>query len=206
MACALGGAISLFSSLIEAAPNPANVQSSSVAMVVGQSNQPAIDPTVITTIEHYEIRGENFDSLRQEIAAKGHGGAGSVSAEVTYRFKSERIDGMCEIREVRASCKSKVRLPRWFALQNAPAAMQTHWQQAYEKLKAHEMGHVAICVEVAKDVERAIWKVQASSHCYGIDQEAYDRAAKIVKGMDARQRAFDVREYGSTQLKVPGSH
>ena len=157
-----------------------------------------IDPLVTTTIEHYEIRGTSFDDIRQELDAKGHGGAGSTTGEVTYRFKSRKRDGTCEILEVRASCTTKVRLPRWYGVEKTSAQVQAIWNEAYKKLRKHEMGHVQICIEVAKEVEKALWATPASNDCADVDQEARARANVLVRGMNAKQLAFDEREYGST--------
>ena len=91
-------------------------------LVMGQSKQSnarvlndtaTIDPLVTTAIEHFEIRGETLSDLKIELAAKGRGASGITSGTVTYRFRSKIVEGICQIEEVRASCSTKVRLPRW---------------------------------------------------------------------------------------------
>ena len=161
-----------------------------------EARKPTIEPLVTTAVEHYEIRGGSFDDLRRELDAKGHGAAGTTTGSVTYRFKSEKSDGKCKIQDVRAECSAKIRLPRWYDMNKAPIPMQEFWIQAYSKLRKHEMGHVDICVEVAKDVEKALWATPVSQHCPHVNQEARARADAVVRGMNARQLAYDEREYG----------
>jgi predicted secreted Zn-dependent protease len=160
----------------------------------------AIDPVVITTIEHYEIRGSSFDELRLELNAKGRGADGTTRGLVTYQFNSEKNDGRCEVRDVRAQCTAKIRLPRWHDMKKAPEPMQEYWKTAYNKLKKHEMGHVDICVDIAKSVEKVLWSTPGNQHCPTVNEEARIRADAVVAGMNARQLAYDERE----QSKVLG--
>lgn len=160
-------------------------------------NGTEIAPLVTTAIERYEIRGESFEDLKREFAAKGrHGYAGSTMAEVTYRFKSQKGDGECRVTEVRASCDSRIKLPNWLNLPKAPAPMQARWKVAFDDLKKHEQGHVNICVEVAKEVERALWATPVGNDCYLVDLNARNRAAKIIATMNDLQTAYDQCEYG----------
>ncbi|WP_171160578.1 DUF922 domain-containing protein [Usitatibacter palustris] len=152
------------------------------------------------SIEHYEIRGATLDDIRRELDAKGHGGAGSTSGEVTYRFNSARRDGECTITEVRAFCVAKVRLPRWHDVAKTPREVQAFWAKAYDKLKAHEMGHVRICTDIAVDVEKALWAAPKSMHCPAVNEGARKRADSVVREMNERQRAFDAREYGPEKI------
>lgn len=160
-------------------------------------NGAEIAPLVTTAIERYEIRGESFEDLKREFAAKGrHGYAGSTMAEVTYRFKSQKSDGECRVTEVRASCDARIKLPNWLNLPKAPAPMQERWKLAFDDLKKHEQGHVKICAEVAKDVERALWATPVGNDCYLVDLNARNRATKIIATMNDLQAAYDQCEYG----------
>lgn len=190
----------------------ANAQST-ISVVNNQvASNPKIDPLVYTTVEHYEIRGDSFDDLRRELNGKGHGGDGTTTGIVTYRFNSEKSDGQCEIRSVRAQCNAKVRLPRWHDMSKVPLPMQEYWTQVYNKLKKHEMGHVDICADIARAVEKALWSTPANQHCYFVDDIARKRADAAVAGMNARQLAYDEREYGviskrlKAELKRSGSN
>lgn len=80
----------------------------------------------------------------------------------------------------------------------APAPMQEFWTQAYNKLRKHELGHVDICVDVARDEERAIWATQTGHlYCLAFRKQVRLRADAMVSGINARQLAFDDREYGA---------
>jgi predicted secreted Zn-dependent protease len=66
-----------------------------------------------------------------------------------------------------------------------------HWDQVYRSLDLHERGHVAINVEAAKDLERALKAIEPQPTCEALLAEARRLAQLAWRAAARRQTEYD---------------
>ncbi len=142
-------------------------------------------------VEHYEIRGDSPEELNLEMHAKGQGANGMTTAKVKYDFMCQGGGDTYAIRSISSKCMAKMRLPKWYGVDNASPEFKEIWNKYYSALRTHEMGHVLICAKTAKQVKDALESIPSASMCTGISQLADESAEKAVSDMPGKQEQYD---------------
>lgn len=152
----------------------------------------SINPSLAISTEHYDIRGTTWEQLRREIDAKGpRGWTGMASGRVGYDLKTRPEGSRCAVASVQARAETKVQLPAWGNRFEGPRPLQVHWDSVYRTLDLHERGHVAINVEGARDLERAIKAIEPQDTCEAVVAEARRRAEGVWRSISQRQSEYD---------------
>jgi predicted secreted Zn-dependent protease len=163
-----------------------------LAFASTEAGRKLIADFAIVAVQHYEIRGATVQDLNIEMRAKGHGGEGaSMSSKVKYDFKCQSSDGDNAIRSISSTCFANLRLPKWYGIDSASPQMKETWKAYYDKVKTHEMGHVAICASSAKSVREALESIPNAANCSAIYKLASARAETIIGNMRKRNQQYD---------------
>ena len=160
--------------------------------VAPSSGGGSINPSLAVSTEHYEIRGTSWEELRREIDLKGpRGWTGMASSRIGYDVKTRPEKAGCAVASAQARAETKVQLPAWGNRFEGPRPLQVHWDQVYRTLDLHERGHVAINVEGAKDLERALKAIEPQATCDAVMAEARKRAESVWRAVAQRQSEYD---------------
>lgn len=168
-----------------------------------------VDPLFFRSIQHWEIRATSAQELKMEFDGKFNGRMGWTSSLVTYNYSLDRADDVCRVKRFRAQCNATIKLPRWHDVAKAPQHIQDWWKTTYEVLRVHEFGHADICLDVARDVERAVQRVRPRDFCGQLSAEVTNAAEAVIDTLNGRQEEYDrITNHGRTQeryLKSDGS-
>lgn len=152
----------------------------------------SINPALAVTTVHYEIRGTTWEALRREIDAKGpQGWSGMASSRIGYEVKTRPDGAGCAVASAQARAETQVKLPSWGNRFEGPLPLQVHWDAVYRSLDLHERGHVAINVDAAKDLERALKAIEPLATCDAVLAEARRRAESVWRAVAQRQAEYD---------------
>jgi len=156
-----------------------------------------------TTYAYYEVTGntmgELFTSMRRQAPPEGYG---VTRWFISWTTRWEPVGGVCRITQARVNLRTEVRLPRWEPGPDASPELVTQWRTFMEHLRSHENGHLEIAVAAAREVERALRRVQTPS-CISVQGAGNQAAERVVSEYRARQRAYDARtRHGATQGAV----
>lgn len=153
----------------------------------------AVNPATSYRNEYYDVRGVTTEELRREIASKGPEGRwwGTASTRIGYEVTVKPSKDGCAIDKVRAIADTTVRLPRWVNRHEAPVDVQQRFDGALRSLDLHERGHVAISLEIAKELERTLREIPPAPTCAAIEAEAKRRGQDLGNRERDRQLAYD---------------
>jgi predicted secreted Zn-dependent protease len=145
----------------------------------------------------YDVDARAHATLRQALDAaspirregKTYHGYTEWRIEWRYRWR-QGADGLCRITSVRTHLEAQVTLPR---LTGASAAQRETFARYLERLRAHEMGHVALAREAAREIDRGIAGLAPMRDCQSLDQRASTLGYERLRQARERERAYDRR-------------
>lgn len=162
------------------------------------------------SVNYYEFFGARSDvagnSLRQRLlVSTDYQGrekrfTGQTDWHIEWRTCFEPAGGVCRIGGVSSVVKVTYTLPRWADRQNAPPGVRDRWDRYITSLAAHEKGHGAIALEVARLIEKALVGLESREGCEALNLQSARIVDEVMVRGEALQRDYDrVTAHGGTQ-------
>ena len=110
---------------------------------------------------------------------------------------TQRINGQCTMDKVRTHLHAVITLPQ-VALSDAQE--QTRFDHFFKVLRDHEIGHVEIAREAAREIDRRIHKMPGMASCYELESAANALGHRLLGEARQRGQDYDVQtSHGKTQ-------
>ncbi len=162
------------------------------------------------SVNHYDFFGARADaagsSLRQRLlVSTDYQGrekrfTGQTDWHIEWRACFEPAGLTCRIGGVSSVVKVTYTLPRWVDRPNAPPGWRDRWDRYITSLAAHEKGHGAIALEVARLIEQALVGLENNEGCEALNLASSRVVDEVMSRGEALQRDYDrVTAHGSTQ-------
>lgn len=152
------------------------------------------------SVGYYNVRGDNFEQLDQQIALHGPEieGVGKALAATRIRMLPDvRYKSMgdgCSISKAKVNVQAKVTLPRLAQARRANAELKRAWSNLEEYARVHEAVHVAIADRHAIMIEKALIDLPPQPTCRQLQDLARRTAGKMLTDHEAEQLNFDAEE------------
>jgi predicted secreted Zn-dependent protease len=125
---------------------------------------------------------------------------GQTDWHIEWRACFEQRAGRCAISGVQSTVHVTYTLPRWADRDSAPAHLRDRWDRYILSLSAHEKGHGAIALEVARLIEAALVGQSSEESCDRLNADAVKIVDEVMHRGEAMQREYDrVTRHGSSQ-------
>lgn len=184
-------------------PDPAPQQTVDAASCRSQAS-------LVEKSRHYEFFGSRAadagSSLRQRLlVTSDYQGresrfTGQTDWHIEWRACFEQSAGKCTVRGVLSTVHVTYTLPRWADRENAPAQLRDRWDRYKLSLTAHEKGHGAIALEVAKLIDMALVGKSSDESCEALNAESIKIVDEVMQRGEAMQREYDrATRHGSAQ-------
>jgi len=163
---------------------------------------PSINPSASLRVDHYEVRGTTWAALVREIDSKGpEGWWGNANTQIGYELESRPVEGSgCRVASAHVKADARIHLPTWANRYEGSAKLQAQWDSSYRSLDLHERGHVAISLDGAKEMERALNSIPEQPSCDAVASEGRRRAEAVWAAVARRQAAYDAEtQHGRNQ-------
>ena len=146
---------------------------------------------------YYDVSG-NPKQIAEEMRSNGRNGHyAHTDYHIDYRFRSTRSPQGCAVTWTEVRLRVAIRLPR---LVEGDADVRRRWSTFEPALRHHELGHEAIALAAAHEIESALLRVHGQPSCPVADSLATARANDILADLRTRDESYD-REtnHGRTQ-------
>ena len=152
------------------------------------------------SVGYYNVRGDNFEQLDQQIALHGPevDGVGKALAATRIRMVPDvrymrKGDG-CSISKAKVNVQAKVTLPRLAQSRRTSPDLRRAWSNLEEYARVHEAVHVAIADRHALMIEKALIDLPPQPTCRQLQDLARQTAGKMLTDHEAEQLNFDAQE------------
>ena len=106
-------------------------------------------------------------------------------------------DGRCRVAQVMVSLHGQMTLPR---LVGGTATQQQRFDAYLVHLREHELGHIEIGREAARQLEKQFYGLPPARNCGELQTEARDAGARLVPKYEAMGDEYDLQtQHGKTQ-------
>lgn len=167
----------------------------------------------VETTRPYDFFGarasEAGNSLRQRLLViNDHEGrqrrfTGQTDWHIEWRPCYEAVQNGCRIGGVVSQVHVTYTLPRWADRASAPPGLRDRWDRYIAGLTAHEKGHGAVAVEVARHIERELVGLHDNESCNAVSLRAAAKVEAVMQRGEDMQRAYDrMTGHGSDQGAV----
>lgn len=185
------------------APTPEPHQNADLALCRSQAS-------LVEKVRNYEFFGSRAadagSSLRQRLlVTSDYQGresrfTGQTDWHIEWRACFEQRNGRCAISGVLSTVHVTYTLPRWADRETAPAPLRDRWDRYHLSLLAHEKGHGAIALEVAKLIDAALVGQSSDEGCDGLNTGSVKIVDEVMLRGEAMQREYDrATRHGSAQ-------
>ena len=168
---------------------------------------------LVETIKHYDFFGtRERDADRsfrqrllvsQDFSGRTKTFAGQSDWYVDWAPCLEPRGAGCRLGGVSAVAYVTYTLPRWADRNFAVEQVGARWDRYATNLLAHERGHGAVALEVARRFEVELVGLVDMERCEDVTDEAARRVDAIIRHGETMQNEYDrVTEHGSTQGAV----
>lgn len=168
------------------------------------------ETSIVENVRHYDFYGSRPEaagsSLRQRLlVSTDYQGrekrfTGQTDWHIEWRACFETRAAGCRISGVVSTVNVTYTLPRWVDHDAAPPAFQDRWNRYSRSLSAHEKGHGAIAVEVARMIEKELVGRHDSQGCEPLNAQSSRIVDEVMLRGEGMQREYDrVTAHGSTQ-------
>jgi predicted secreted Zn-dependent protease len=162
------------------------------------------------SVKYYDFFGTRADSagtsLRQRLLVstdyqgRENRFTGQTDWHIEWRSCFEPVGTSCRIAGVTSVVNVTYTLPRWADRRSAPPGVRDRWDRYITSLAAHEKGHGAIALEVARMIERSLVGLHSEEGCEALNVRSAGIVDDVMTHGEALQREYDrVTAHGSTQ-------
>jgi len=166
--------------------------------------------SLVENVRNYEFFGSRAadagTSLRQRLlVTSDYQGrqsrfTGQTDWHIEWRACFEQQAGRCSITGVHSTVHVTYTLPRWADRDNAPPHLRDRWDRYITSLSAHEKGHGAIALEVARLIDLALVGRSGEDGCDGLNTRSVQIVDEVMQRGEAMQREYDrATRHGSAQ-------
>ncbi len=151
------------------------------------------DPTIDIETEYYTVRGSTPDNIRTDMNQKRQDDYDAYTKwHVEWYFETAREDDFCELDQIDVTLDVKFILPQWQPSRHVSDEVETLWDDYYTALVEHEDQHKDIAVEMAEEIENALYELEGESSCKRLKKVANATANDILDEYKEAQKQFDV--------------
>ena len=160
----------------------------------------AVGERTKVSVGYYNVNGETFDELDQDIRLHGPNvtGVGKALASTDLRMvpkiKYARQRHGCKVSSARVNVNARVTLPRHTNEAGLRSELASAWQNLEEYAKIHEAVHLAIADRYALIMEEAILDLPGQNTCDVMRQQAKQTFSVLFQHHHEEQLAFDASE------------
>lgn len=165
---------------------------------------------LVEKVRHYEFFGARAadagSSLRQRLLVttdyQGRESrfTGQTDWHIEWRACFEQRIGRCAISGVQSKVHVTYTLPRWADRETAPVHLRDRWDRYILSLSAHEKGHGAIALDVARLIEAALVGQSSEESCDRLNADSVKIVDEVMHRGEVMQREYDrVTRHGSSQ-------
>lgn len=157
----------------------------------------AQDTEVFEKTETYKIYGQSESELRESLnqASPCKENGTTFDAHTTWYvkwfFTWKYNDGVYKISTANSNVEIKFIMPEWSDKARAPKELQKKWENYYQALLSHEIGHRNIGVEAARAVVSAIKNVQPAINAQIIEKNANAAANRVLERYRTQEKEYD---------------
>jgi predicted secreted Zn-dependent protease len=154
------------------------------------------------SVAYYEISGQSFDEIDQQIAVHGPSvlGVGRALAATNVRmipdFHFEHDGTACRPAEIRVSVQAHVTLPKLASQETLRAELSKAWDNLEQYTRLHEYVHVSIADSHALIAEEAIRALPPKPTCTELRAAANGLFKEKMAAHQIEQLRFDQEERG----------
>ncbi|MEM0986693.1 MAG: DUF922 domain-containing protein [Pseudomonadota bacterium] len=131
------------------------------------------------------------------LGANGNPNAGQVDSEWSLRLKPSATETQCGVQDVTITVSTTITTPDWSDVEDLEPDAQKEWDRYLTALRTYQDGHIAITVEMAKDIRSALLALPAQPTCSDLQAEMAQTAARIEADYADTNAAYDKRtNYG----------
>jgi predicted secreted Zn-dependent protease len=139
-------------------------------------------------ITYYTVSG-NADDVARQMREKGRAGHFAyTNYQIDYRFTSRPGPGGCAVASTRVSLRVSILMPRLVA---GDAEVLRRWNAFEPALRRHEMGHAAIALTAAEEIELAPLDLPRQPTCPAVDLLAKKTADGILADVGNQDQSYD---------------
>ena len=155
-------------------------------------------PHVTTRYAYFKAAGTTDAALFAAVRARGPLVSGKhafarTRMKVSLSAKMARKGGQCAIRKLDFNLKFIISVPRATQKGRFSPALARRWQAFRKHLVWHEKHHCTIWLKCARQAEKRILRLRASS-CPGLKRRMRAEYERAMRKCDALHAAFDARE------------
>ncbi|MEW5738005.1 MAG: DUF922 domain-containing protein [Myxococcota bacterium] len=160
-------------------------------------------------VEWYDISGQDEDTLRAELNAKGPTDAKGRRSDaytawrVTWSYPFAERGNTCSTGPILVTLETKYTLPRWVSQAAAAPSLQERWKQYLAALLTHEDGHRQHGQDARREVEATLGRLGPEATCDEMDARANAEGERVLDKYRALDAAYDEEtKHGETQGAV----
>lgn len=164
------------------------------------------------TTNFYSVTGTTIPELRQSIREKRPWKERSPHDATTewrlnWQYTVTPTASGCRCSSFTTQTAITITMPRWAAPTNAPETTRTIWREYITALGRHEVGHGAIAVAAAAELDKRVQALGEAAECDELKRKIEALCPRVIEEFRARDKAYDeTTRHGATQGAVlPGS-
>ncbi len=168
------------------------------AMALPQaSHEATAKPAVKTKYTYYTISGTSARNLYQQMISRGPHVSGDRALAATRAETRQSGDFVmrksCRVKNYKIGINFTIKLPKVANERKLPKRLRRDWRKFYKFVRSHELQHKAIWIGCARQVERKVRAIRAST-CRSADSQANKIFRAVAKACEAKHDAFDRAE------------
>lgn len=146
---------------------------------------------------YYDVSGSATE-IAEEMHRKGKDGHFAYTDyRIDYRFRTMPSPKGCAVNWVEVKLQVTIRMPR---LVEGGAEVRQRWSAFEPALRRHELGHEAIGVAAAREIDAALWSVRDQPTCSVADSLATRMANDVLASLKMRDESYDSKtDHGKAQ-------
>src|SRR4051812_6084485 len=163
------------------------------------------EPMVSEQMIYYDVAGATAQEVRRDMTQRGPfndrgqklDAATNWYVRWRYSFRSGATE--CTIADVATTVDIAITFPRLKEVATTSAALKKSFADFAEKLLAHERGHAAIALEIARRIEEGVRGLPPSP-CEALDRSANELGQSLLQEGKQRDIDYDQRtQHGATE-------
>lgn len=164
------------------------------------------EPAVTRNVKYYSIMGRTADDLRNSMNQNrkkliSQPYDGYTEWYVSWRFNFNKNSALCQLSSVTTFVTVNFYMPKWEHSENANQMLRDQWEEFYNGLRDHELGHKKFAVDAAAEIEKELpLQITVQDNCHKVNAEANRLAEQIIEKYRRREKEYDaLTKHGKTQ-------